>query len=505
MNFQNTDIFEFMYKGKDVPELVQDDFNFVHGFLMFGIYSPTVIREAKKNWEKLPEHVKNCIPNEIEDLIQKSDELSDVLLKEKLNTYAVNKAIRILSGYQNMLFPLTNDKYVKTSRYNLLSQEGEAALRTLKTAKNQKRFTDVTADLATRTSHKFLMDFKYYKIPVITEEMANVLLLYGKSPFAPDVISYAPPILKLSKGCTNNCSHCMNCAEPHISHMPYPLWCGLHHAFYKYYKEPKIGRFTNPFEYFYEDNDPISYYDPIIEADAGDIAFFCRIQGAPFKFTTKGITNEASRKAISKAAAVSTEIVLSFVDTPKENMTHNINQMQETIRLIQSIPTVEKREIEIDHMHLKTGPSVSDEVFLGCPNHKLPIFRIGKAKQFSEQEADTTAPENVGVYPVCIEPNGNIVKYFTVNGLHKGVKVGNLVTGREKASKILEKIEEAKRLYLLPAGTKAEPVRSFTGLSGNPFFQKDLQKASFPDFQPKPQKIVTQNFHPSVHFIQNLR
>ena len=403
-------------------------------YLLLNIYSPVVIREAFHQWDSQKEHVKNALPIDIKELIKNSPQFSDDDIRRKLNKYTIQKAVQVLKGYKKCSLPLTQDPKVNSFQYNLLSEKGKRALHILFNADKKGHYSDAITSLAIATSHKFLMDFSYYKTPEITKELAEALLIHGQA--KDGKMQYAFPILKLSKGCTNNCSHCMNCAEPHVSHMPFPLWCALHKALNQYYGDPKSDRqYANTFQYFYEDNDPLSYRDDIIGADVGDIALFCKVNKAPFILTTKGATDARSEEALLKAASVLTEIVFSFVDTPKENIPENLARIQKGIRQIHALPF--HREAIVDHLHLKSGPTISEDQFLGANVRSITIFAEGKACQFPSEELD---PPLQGLYPVIIDPDLHICRTFARRGKPRTACIAHLLA-HKSATQIADAIE----------------------------------------------------------------
>lgn len=423
--------FLIFYQGRN-KETVSE---ILDAYLLTNIYSPTVIREAYKQWNTQQTFVKNTVPEEIKVLIQTSLTLSDDELQKRLNKYIIKKAIQVLKGYKKCPIPLTKDRQVNSFQFNLLSPKGKRALHILFGADKKGHYSDTLVRLALESSHKFLMDFSYYNIPEISEDLANALLIHGKAENGN--IQYGFPILKLSKGCTNNCSHCMNCAEPHLSHMPFPLWCGLHKKLNQYYANPQNDKeYANTFEYFYEDNDPLSYRDDIIGADCGDVALFCKINQAPFKLTTKGATNQYSEEALLKAASVLTDICFSFVDTPKENISENLKRIQKGIRQIHALPF--HRQVVVDHLHLKSGATISQDQFLGANVRSINIFEEGRATQFPKEELE---PALNGVYPVIIEPNLDINRIFTRRGKPRTSYIANLLGHKYSPETIAKAIE----------------------------------------------------------------
>ena len=431
---------------------LKDNLTFVSGhltqYLISEIYSPYVIRQAANRWRELPFYARESVHLEIRDLIDKSAVLSDLKLQQKINAHLITRAVKILFAYNHCSVPLTFDKSIPVNYENFLSDRGKTALKTLLNATTQGKFTYEMADLAVRTSHKFLMDLGYYR-DLINSGAAEVLTLHMQNENK-NFNNYLPPIIQLTRGCPNHCSHCMAAAGTKMSYMPYPMWRKIHqklNSHYKYFHGqryviatskwinwlpwvPKIITFNfSPFDRFFHDSDPSSYYDSIIGVDAGDISLLQHENDEPLYFLTRGITNPISRRAITKTALVY-PIDLSFVDTPKENMTHNITQLKKTIKLIHSVPNNQGIS-RIWHAHLKSGPSVSDGIFLGERVIKLPICPSGRANQFHPSELSMERQNSE--YPFVINPNGDIVAPYCLNARYVQEKLNNIFFGpREK-------------------------------------------------------------------------
>ena len=434
------DIFELMYQGKDSYKVS----SFLEDFLLFEIYSPRVLRLAHHRWEELPSYVKNSVHPEIRDLIQKADDFSAIELKNRLNAHTIARAINVLLGYQNCSIPLTKSSSVPTIQKNLLSSRGEWALKRLLLASCHGEQTDAAAELALRTSHKFLMDLSYYKKVHLTLEDADAfILITHKTEKGKEEFFYHLPSVQLTQGCTNGCSHCFCDAKNQLSYMPYPLWRGLYEEldrYYKYYeglewgatvtyrkfffkrKKQEIHRVPYSFSRFFHDSDITQYHDTIMNVDGGDVALFVHCRGGECYFLTKGITDNLSRRAIAKACKVEA-IDLSFVDTPKENMPRNICQLKKTIDLIHSVP-MNKGVGHIIHTHLKT-PSVSaDEIFEGETVLHHEIVPSGRANQFPTSELDCQRVHDF--YPFSINPNGDVVHPVCDYGHYRQKKLTNL-------------------------------------------------------------------------------
>ena len=438
------DIFELLYQGKDIPQKAS---SFLENFLLFEIYSPIIVRLAHNRWEELPRYVKGAVHPEMQQLIQESDDFSKDELQKKINAHIIVRAVNILSGYKNCPIPLTKDKSIPVIQKNLLSPRGEWALKRLLFASCHNEWTRAMADLALHSSHKFLMNMDCYKKVQLTQKDADSFVLKTSSKEKDDFIYYFP-VVQLTQGCTNGCSHCFCDAKNHLTYMPYPLWRGLYESLDKYYKyyeglewgntvikrklffkkeKQEIHSYPYSFSRFFHDSDPSQYYDDIMGVDGGDIALFVTSRGGDYYFLTKGITDNFSRRAIAKASKV-TPIDLSFLDTPKENIQKNIKQLKETINLVHSVP-MNQGIGHIIHTHLKT-PSVSvEKIFQEETILYHEIAPSGRANQFSKSELTGKTDT---FYPFVIQPNGDLVFPICKKTFYQQKKLSNLFKDKER-------------------------------------------------------------------------
>lgn len=435
-------LFEQMYQDKDNPKVSC----FLEEFLLFEIYSPTIVHLAHNRWEKLPDYVKDSIHPEIQNLIQEADSFSDTELQKKINAHTITHAVNVLSGYKTCSIPLTTDKSIPTIRKNLLSPRGESALGILSNALNNHQWTDTMAELALRTSHKFLMDMSYYKTPHITKEQADSYILISKIKSRKDnSLAHFFPILQLTNGCLNHCSHCFCNASNHLSYMPYPLWRGLYESLDKYYREyeqkewdekssKEVIRHKFPYSFskFFHSSDPSHYYDNIMGVDGGDVALWITLQGRLFYFLTKGDINKLSHRAIAKACRV-IPLDISFVDTPKENIPENIRLLQKTLHLIHSVKGNEKKGIGyIVHLHLKT-PSVDlKKLFPDERVFKEKIINCGRANQFPLSELEK--PAKIENFSNFINPDGTLISPVCYKNKYIEIPNGNIFTPQKERS-----------------------------------------------------------------------
>jgi len=406
-------VFEECYAYRDNPKIVS---HFLSDYLTCEIYSPVIIRQAKVRWRDLPFYVQETVHPEIRELIQNSAGLTNAEIQNKIYAHTIARSAKILLAYSNCKTPLTQDPTVKTFRQNFLSAQGKAALKQLLHATTKQPTYDMY-ELALKTGHKFLMDPSYYLDWTKTLRKGGAEALVDELQRVDDGgTEYLFPILQLTKGCVNRCSHCEICAKPHLSHMPYPMWRALYQGLSRHYSlyeqaqddHPEKQILVRSFDRFYADSDPASYYDPIMRVDSGDVATYVQVMGGHFLFQTKGITTHISRRAIAKAVQSVDYFGLSFVDTPLENKKRSFYQLKKTIRLIEKIP--ERAPVLIDHLHLKSGPTVPESNFFGYPVRRLEICDWGRAKENFKSSELRHEPN---IWSLIIEPNGDIVSFDT--------------------------------------------------------------------------------------------
>ncbi|MBE6446864.1 MAG: hypothetical protein E7021_05640 [Alphaproteobacteria bacterium] len=403
--------YRILYLFKNNPKIVQ---RFLNQFLLFQIYSPEIIRQAFRRWPEVPEFIRQSTPEDAEDLIESSFMFSEDELKSKINRYYIENAVWVLKNYQNCAVPLTKDPIVKQTQRKLTSKQGDKALKILQKAKEKKQWTDKMAKLAVACSHKFLFDPKYYRQFNITAGLANAMAIPHLDEKANPTGDYRFPAIQLTKGCTNNCSHCCERAEPHLSHMPWPIFTALYDSFNKHYRHYKQEKTDAYFCQFFDDSDMLSYHDPIMGVDSGDVCHWIDARKGYNQILTRGVTDKKSEIALAKATLSNCPISVSFVDTPKENMPHNINQLNKTLDILQRYPPQKKVPI-ITHLHLASGPSVDDKIFRGFHVEKSPIWALGKGKEFPHHETQHHQDENYEV-PFVIRPSGNLDAQKVRNG-----------------------------------------------------------------------------------------
>ena len=395
-------------------------------FLMFRIYSVPILSFAHQMWSQIPWYLKQNTPPEVQNMIENPGIPS--LLNQQLNAYHIQRAIQVLSAYQACDVPLTQDKSVSQKCYKLTSTVGDKALIKLK----QAQPTDKMADLAIRTSHKFLAEDQYYMSFHIDKEMADLLitpmyLTQGDTIRRTELY----PRIQLTKGCLNHCSHCDVCAEPIVSHMPWPMFRGLYRALDKHYQNYPYENAEQPFAMFFWDSDMLDYEDRIMQVDAGDAGLWVYCEGRPFQYMTRGVKNDLNRLALAKALFTPC-VSISFVETSMENMPHNIQQLTRTLDVVKS---VKKRTINpfILHWHTKKGSHVSQKIFEGFEVKKGLIHAIGRAKQLPPGEAMPPFPSVSA--PQLIRPNGDVIKPKFKDGYINHIPVYNLFEREQRIAK----------------------------------------------------------------------
>lgn len=406
---------EELYCYRNEPEFAKKNLGY---FLLFQIYSAPIIRETYRKWPELPAFIRENTPAEIVTLIDKSTHFSDRKLRKRLNQYYIEKAVQVLKNYQNCAVPLTDDPTIKQTRRKLTSAVGDRNLKILERAKEQRVFTDKMADLAIHCTHKFLFDSKNYRSWHISSKLAQAMAQdHGNGE-----ITF--PAIQLTKGCGNNCSHCCERATNHLSHMPWPVFVNLYKAFQKHYCRYPHESGDSQFAKFFADSDMLSYRDPIMGTDAGDLGIWMTENEGLCQYLTRGVTDEASKLALTKAIISQQPITLSFVDTPKEDMTYNMQQLSDTLDVFESIPQRNYNPL-ILHLQMKSGPTVPDEIFRNFPVEKKGIWAMGRAKDLPDTETEHY-PDGQFFAPDIIAPNGDILLCRIKNGERMNSKVSSL-------------------------------------------------------------------------------
>ena len=403
---------EELYFLKDNEKIVR---KYQNDFLLFQIYSVPVIRRAYPDWLSTSWELKENTPEEIHQLIEKSPSLSDKLLNKRINEYYISRAIAVLSAYQACDTPITQDKTVPQNRSKLTSKMGDKALSVLKNAVEKGRFSDQMADLAIRTGHKFLADDKYYIRCNFSAKDARRLAISSYE-IGKKEADYMFPAIQLTQGCLNNCSHCDSRATSHLSHMPWPLFRTLYRGLNKHYRHYRQEKEDFYFAAFFADSDMLDYCDPVMGVDSGDVGLWIKAERGFCQYLTRGVKNDLNRLALAKALYSGQPLTISFVDTPLENMSRNITQLDQTLDVIESVPAGRVKP-HVMHLHPKSGGSVSPSVFRGYPCEDAIIYALGRAKNLPADEINHF-PDEYFVPKYIFKPNGHLVL--------QGVKDGEL-------------------------------------------------------------------------------
>lgn len=298
----------------------RDDFSFVEKhflkWMLFEFYTPQLCRMMAERQSSLPEDFVAGWPS----FIQESPHLSDLVLQDKIDTFWVKRALRVLSGYQACSVPLPAHSTVACKTMNLLSPRGEKLLHRLQKAVLHPPVSRTLKRQAFYAANKFLLDL-------------NNFISFPEIEKAPFTALKARMTVSLSTGCYNQCVHCGYEAKPVLSHMPYPIFLRLVEAF-----GHQLGGKGLNGQMIYADSDPISYEDPIIGADAADVVYFLKTT-IPLQnresvfFLTKGIATNREVIPIAKMAMSRSPISLSVVLLPGENIQRNVRRVLNTINI----------------------------------------------------------------------------------------------------------------------------------------------------------------------------
>ena len=279
-------------------------------FVLFEFYTPMLCRMIEGRQVHLPASVLAALPS----FVWGSSSLSDYQIQARIDAFWLQKAIRVLSGYQQADVPFSTDPRVSRKKMNLLSDQGQNVLKQLQNAEQRGIYPDSLKQAAFRAANKFLLDLNHFiSFPRLTE--------------AAFLSQKARMTVSLSTGCYNRCVHCGYEAEPPVAHMPYPIFLRLTEALDYYLGRPKQ---------LYANSDPLSYHDPIIGADAADVIHFLKhtipLQNrSQIAFLTKGILQKRDEKTIAKLAIGRHEIALSVLVLPGEPVAQNIHRALKTI------------------------------------------------------------------------------------------------------------------------------------------------------------------------------
>lgn len=281
-------------------------------FVLFEFYTPMLCRMIEARQAQIPADVLADIPL----FVFASSALSDQQIQTKIDLFWLQKAIKVLTGYQKVRVPFSTDSTALQKPMNLLSRQGQNVLKLLQNAEQRGIFPDSLKQTAFRSANKFLLDLNHFiSFPHLTE--------------AAFLSHKARMTVSLSTGCYNRCAHCAYEAELSVSHMPYPIFLRLVEAF-----GHRLGGSGG--QMLYADSDPLSYYDPIMKADAADVVYFLKntipLQNRQeIAFLTKGILQKKDEKTVAKLAMGKHKMTLSVLLLPGEAIDQNIRRTLKTI------------------------------------------------------------------------------------------------------------------------------------------------------------------------------
>ncbi len=313
IQINNLNQIKWLYKFRNNIELVKEN---LYDFLIYNIYSPLILREWNRRKNKIPNYINAQVPSFFKSLMEQT--LSNEQLQEKIHFFWINKAIQVLSGYQACSIPLSEDNRVEKITYNLLSPKGRNWLYRFKHFQEQGQVPINTGHEAFYAANKFLLDLDLF---ISLGYLRNCSLLNNAQ--------QSNLTISMSSGCYNGCCHCGYEAKGPVSHMPYPILLKLYFLFDKQ---------THP-AYLYADSDPISYRDPIIGADCGDVIHYVSLKGQFMpSFITKGPLKKENNTALAKVME-KTPVLLSLIDLPGErDVEQNKRRIEEVFDIAKDIP-----------------------------------------------------------------------------------------------------------------------------------------------------------------------
>ncbi len=341
-------------KALNAPAAVQENLS---DFLLVEMYTPTVLACAKEQWKTLPFYVTESLDPAIVELIHNPP----AQVQSALNRYWIERAVNVLRGYADCPVPFARDTRGRGPRYDLLSEKGRARLQILEYAVSTNAATNKLATLARSAAQKADLDLDLF-----------VDLSYM------DAIAQHDVTVTMSSGCDNGCVHCGFEARAPVSHMPYPV-------FLKLTQHCTTKRWDHTC-YIYSDSDPITYQDPIINADAGDavralvdVLDFPKIIRIPF--LTKGVLTKRDEIAFGKVVhhqklidrCFYFGVGLSFVDLPGEAVDKNIARIKRTVQIYRDITG---KNPPVKHLHLPGTTQVREETLSlvkAAPGQLRPI------------------------------------------------------------------------------------------------------------------------------------
>ncbi|MDD3668764.1 MAG: hypothetical protein PHX68_00475 [Alphaproteobacteria bacterium] len=310
------DFYDRYYERRHEPDFLTESDNLVI-CLLFDIFSAEIVRAARGKWDRLPAYLHASIPKSMCTIIREAPENSNV--QSTIDAWYVNRAAYLLKSYSRCLVPYSADGRVPAARVDLLSQDGAHRLAELTQALSSGNLTPEIVEKAFGASSRFFLDLDLFKDVDPVLDIRNPIT---QKTAAEESAAYL--CLSASSGCHNACVHCgFNGCGP-VSHMPYPLFSKLYRLFHQNSPPAAIQR--------YLDSDPLHYMDPIIGADAGDIALTLNaVYWNQLIPTTKGVLFGTDKAVLEKMYAIAPHIVLSHVALPGEPAQKNMRRLADSL------------------------------------------------------------------------------------------------------------------------------------------------------------------------------
>lgn len=194
---------------------------------------------------------------------QQNTPLDDSELNNLIYKYWYARAYRVLTKYSEYKRPiLDTDKktLIAYEPINILSSRGLDLLKQLSENKPQ------SIDTLLSVAHKHHLDLDLF----ITPKMSP-------SDFETTEFKFLSPV----SGCYNNCPHCAVNAQPFVYCMPYPIILKILYLFGKKEVPTYVG--------LHDDSEDISYFDPVLRADFGDLAVASIKKNVKITILSKGL------------------------------------------------------------------------------------------------------------------------------------------------------------------------------------------------------------------------
>lgn len=355
---------EKRYEQIENPYVAFARFN-LQDMLLFGFYSPSILEQMLLQKDKIPYYILNNVPKDIVKLAEQK--LPPEETEKKICSFYLDKAIEILERYSHCPIPMqpvykdgeillaeeTEKEYIDTTTgllvkptyRDLLSESGHQRLEELKKARENGDLSKKIKDISIRSGNKFMLD---------TALFANLPGIDTLDKMKDNIKNI---VVSATTGCYGNCSHCGYKASTKVRHMPYPVLLKIFEQLDLV--EKPLSANVPPSEnngqkaprrppMIYSDSDPLSYYDPIIGADAGDFYFAQKNKNPYFSMPVvskgllhinrEGLTEKQEAIAFGKLFENGT-ITLSWVKLPGENNEKNETRIKNTLWLSKKILT----------------------------------------------------------------------------------------------------------------------------------------------------------------------